>query len=128
MFGKVNVSGLPGSTISFLNKVDDAYLKALRTVDPPLLWDYSTERMIEYLWNVCYAVLGSRSFYEKRFYENIWTKVADTDEYLVVKKTCNYKQVRLKPGVYVGISHDYNELWYLKKEKSGLKLDYVKYE
>jgi len=124
---KVDTKGLPSSTIRKLNKIDSAYIHAIRTFNPPELRDLFEVEFIQRFYTIAHELLLQRSFYNEKFYHNNWTLISDDGDTMIVEKYCCYDQLRLSSLVCIKVSLDYKEIWYVQRKGFGYKVLNIEY-
>ncbi|MCM1218889.1 MAG: hypothetical protein NC548_30775 [Lachnospiraceae bacterium] len=111
--------------VSFLDKADDAYTRALQTKNAAGLDAYFTRaclsRMLERI------RMSEKAYSGLDRYKHVeWKKLDDDGQVSHYVKTVTYDNVQISKGISAAVGQSYTERWTLVTEKGGTKISEIR--
>lgn len=111
--------------VSFLNKADDAYSKALQTKNTAGLDVYFTRACLS---KMLERIRMSEKAYSglDRYKHVVWNKEGGNDASSHYMKVVSYDNVQISKGISAAVGESYSERWTLVDEKGQTKVSEIR--
>lgn len=102
--------GLNRKTEAFLNKVDEAYMRAFSTKGVKALMDYMSPECLSKVRTWVYTT-NIRYFGAEKFRTTTWEVLTEKNGILSLRKTVVFAKVKVTNRMSMKVAEDYEEVW-----------------
>lgn len=109
----------------FLNEADEVYVNAFKYRDTREIRKYCTPMCTRNIGAWIAHEASNRYFSDSKMRETEWSTVSETDDKIVMKKSCSFKEFKYSMLRSMKVSEDFEEEWIILKTDGGYLIDSI---